>query len=221
MKRSQCLKVLHTHNFIVQDSDFFLESNDLYYCYNQFLNIGFVVKEYPNYCSDSIMSDVALARSILREINANVWNTYFIILLSNDNANKNTKDQLDSSDANKDSNDLLYRSDTNKDNNNPLDSSNFNKDSNKEFYQIERDSKGLRKYLILEEEDLYRIPFIRSEKEQETSLNFASDFNEILKTKDQDVNELVEWIFSQDGEYKEIQKKNIKIKINEILALES
>ncbi|MGI1809697.1 ABC-three component system middle component 1 [Priestia sp. TGN 0903] len=184
MNQSKVLSNLHEHNFIVQNSEMFLENSGLIYCYNKALNIGFIVKEYSNYNLDNIMSDVIAARSILRNLNINVWNTYFIILLNIADLDKN-------------------------------------KNKYREFYQIERNSKGLRKYLILEESDLYRIPFIESYEEEGTSLNFTANFNEILETKDEKVDELIKWIFSEDGEYKEIQKKNIKEKINEILILEN
>jgi len=182
LDQSKILSNLHEHNFIVQNSEMFLENSGLIYCYNEVLNIGFIVKEYPDYCLENIMSDVIAARSILRNLNINIWNTYFIILLN-----------------------IAYS----------------DKDNYREFYQIERNSKGLRKYLILEESDLYRIPFIENHEKEETSLNFAANFNEILKTKDEEVDELIKWIFKEDGEYKEIQKKNIKAKINEILILEN
>lgn len=89
-------------------------------------------------------------------------------------------------------------------------------DLGSKIYNIERNSKGLRKYVVLEESDLFRIPFIKDKEKNNTSLNFISDFNQVLQTEDEDVNELIKWVIESEGEFLELKKTILKEKINEI-----
>lgn len=84
----------------------------------------------------------------------------------------------------------------------------------KRIYSIERNPKGLRKYVITNEKDLFRIPFIRLEKSEEFVLNFDSSDNEILNSDDQIVNEYLKWIMEAQGDLVEIKKSIIKDKIS-------
>jgi hypothetical protein len=84
----------------------------------------------------------------------------------------------------------------------------------KRIYSIERNPKGLRKYVITNERDLFRIPFIRLEQSGEFVLNFESNNNEILSSDDQGVTEYLEWIMESQGDLVEIKKSIIKDKIS-------
>ncbi|MGV3266478.1 ABC-three component system middle component 1 [Cytobacillus pseudoceanisediminis] len=83
----------------------------------------------------------------------------------------------------------------------------------KKIYSIERNPKGLRKYVITNERDLYRIPFIKLEQSSGILLNFESSFNDILSSNDQDVIKFLEWIMESQGDTIEIKKSIIKDKI--------
>lgn len=83
-------------------------------------------------------------------------------------------------------------------------------------YSIERNSKGLRKYVVLNEDDLYRIPFIKPDQINRANLDFQTNFMEILNTDDSDISKIIRWIMESDGDLIEIKKRTIKEKISEI-----
>lgn len=84
-------------------------------------------------------------------------------------------------------------------------------------YGIERNSQGLRKYVINQKSDIYRMPFIEDDDGGSTKLDFTGDFNKILKTDDPELEVYLKWLINSDGDFVEIKKKAIKDKINEII----
>lgn len=84
-------------------------------------------------------------------------------------------------------------------------------------YGIERNSQGLRKYVINDNNDVYRMPFIKKDDGNSTKLDFTGDFKEILKTDDSELQDYLNWLIDTDGDMVEIKKKVIKEKINELI----
>lgn len=85
------------------------------------------------------------------------------------------------------------------------------------IYSMERKPQGLRKYVIISENDLYRIPFIANRKVDTVSLNFAANFDEFLKTDDIEAKDFLEWIIESGGDFIEIKKKIVREKVNELI----
>jgi hypothetical protein len=178
VKKSEILIFLDRYNFNVDKSEIFIkEHEEFVYCYREKNNVGFIIKEYNDYTNAQIMEDVIKIRTILRQQNINIWNSYYIILIN---------------------------------------SASISNEIGSKIYNIERNSKGLRKYVVLDESDLFRIPFIKHEDPNTTSLNFISDFNQVLYTEDNDVRELIQWVIESEGEFVELKKPVLKEKINEI-----
>ena len=88
--------------------------------------------------------------------------------------------------------------------------------SESKVYSIERNSRGLRKYVIINEEDLYRMPFIKPYQAERVLLDFKTNFNEILETEDKEITKVLRWIMESNGDLVDIKKQTIKEKISEI-----
>lgn len=84
------------------------------------------------------------------------------------------------------------------------------------IYNIERNSSGLRKYVIIDKEDLLRIPFIKTSQENIMKLNFSSNLNEVLFTEDKEVGNFINWILEEEGEFQELKRSVVKEKINKL-----
>ncbi len=84
-------------------------------------------------------------------------------------------------------------------------------------YNIERNSIGLRKYVINEASDLYRIPFIKEESSESNELNFSKSLNEILSTDDPELKKIYDWMIKEDASYTDLGTKKIQDKVNEIM----
>ncbi|MGW5952466.1 ABC-three component system middle component 1 [Bacillus mycoides] len=179
MNKTRLLEVLDSHKFTVEKSEMFLKNHEEFvYCVNEDKHLSLIVKEYQEYSQSKIINDVMKVRTILKEHEINIWNSYYLILCT--------------------SVELLEEIGT-------------------KIYSIERNSKGLRKYVIMSEADLYRIPFIKDSYSEEISLNFETNFEEILSTSDQEVSMLLKWILESDGDFLEIKKPLIKDRINKFL----
>ncbi|WP_423752128.1 ABC-three component system middle component 1 [Exiguobacterium indicum] len=120
-----------------------------------------------------MLEDVTRVKKVLRSNDYNIWNSYFLILLSTSNTIKN--------------------------------------------YNIERNSIGLRKYVINEASDLYRIPFIKEESSESNELNFSKSLNEILSTDDPELKKIYDWMIKEDASYTDLGTKKIQDKVNEIM----
>ncbi|MGG4468459.1 ABC-three component system middle component 1 [Paenibacillus alvei] len=177
MTKTEILEILYKHDFIVQKSEIFISNlEEFIHCVNLDRQISLIIKEYSQHDLSNVSNDVMKVRRILRENNANIWNSYFLILLSSFDNFKDLK-----------------------------------------VYSIERNAQGLRKYVIVSENDLYRIPFIENIEENNISLNFAANFSEFFKTNDIETQGILEWIIDSDGEFVEIKKNLIKEKVKEII----
>lgn len=177
MSKMNILEILSHHNFPIKQSEIFLKYHEEFiHCVNEENQISLVIKEYDENNLLAINDDVMRVRAILRENNINIWNSYFLILLT---ASTSTVDS--------------------------------------KIYHIERKPQGLRKYVILSKDDLYRIPFIEKSKDDNVSLNFSTNFDEFLETDDLEVKKFLEWMINNNGEYVEIKKSEIKENINKLI----
>lgn len=84
------------------------------------------------------------------------------------------------------------------------------------LYNIERNSNGLRKYVIIDKDDLLRIPFIKTNQENILQLNFSSSLIDVLSTDDEEVESLINWIIKEEGEFQELKRTELKGKINKL-----
>lgn len=179
MNKINLLEFLHKHHFIVGKSEFFLNNHEEFiHCINTDKQISLIIKEYHQKDLLNVDDDVMKVRSILRENDINIWNSYFLVLLA---------------------------------------SGEISAAVDAKIYSIERKPQGLRKYVIISESDLYRIPFIENRKVDDTLLNFAANFDEVLKTDDLEIKGFLEWIIDLDGDFIEIKKSVIKEKVNELI----
>lgn len=67
-----------------------------------------------------------------------------------------------------------------------------------QVYSIERNSQGLRKYVIKNENDLYRIPFVKNDKTSNKELDFDKTINEIINTSDTELNNIFKWLVNEE-----------------------
>lgn len=179
MNKIKVLEILYKHHFIVEKSEVFLNNHEEFiHCINTDNQISLIIKEYHQHDLLNVDDDVMKVRTILRENNINIWNSYFLVLL----ASGEISAAIDS-----------------------------------KIYSIERRPQGLRKYVIISENDLYRIPFIENREVDDVSLNFAANFDEVLKTDDLETKGFLEWIIDSDGDLIEIKKSVIREKVNELI----
>ncbi|MCC3359552.1 ABC-three component system middle component 1 [Bacillus sp. REN16] len=178
MDKSKLLQYLDDNKFIFEKSEIFIRGDEEFiYCINRNTNISIVIKQYKDFDLSEILQDVTIARSILRENDINIWNSYYLILFLDPDS-------------------LL--------------------ESISKIYSIERDSKGLRKYVILDEDDLYRMPFFEPNRTSGISLDFETNFNEIIFTENREIITLMKWIMEMNGDLIDLKKQKIKEKISEV-----
>jgi hypothetical protein len=174
MKFNDVLEWLRKYEFNIQHSEHFYPRNYVFCKRNQ---TNIVLKEYDDILPNQIRSDSVDIRSILNNLNENVWNTYFLITSS----------------------------------------------SGEKFipYSLEKDSIGIRKYVINTLDDIKRIPFL----DIITMPLGGSDTTNIkLHTdKSQNLNTIIDHIISFEGlqrdlaeeEVSEIVSKLIYVRVNE------
>lgn len=175
MNKTTFLNIISTKNFIIINDTKLIKENpeEFLYCKNTFSEKILVAKEYAEINSKIILEDVSRVKKVLRSNDYNIWNSYFLILLSTSNTTKS--------------------------------------------YTIERNSIGLRKYVINEASDLYRMPFIKEESSEPNELNFSKSLNEILSTDDFDLKEIYDWMIKEDASYTDLGPKKIQDKVNKIM----
>lgn len=94
---------------------------------------------------------------------------------------------------------------------------NLAEDEKTEVYSIERNSQGLRKYVIANETDLFRIPFINDPEVHKGELDFEKTLSEVLETDDLELKKLYKWMIEEEADYTIIDKNKMKQKINQVL----
>lgn len=175
MNKTTFINIISTKNYEIINDTKLIKDNpeEFLYCENNLTKKILIAKEYTEINSKIILEDVSRVKKILRSNNYNIWNSYFLILLSISDITKS--------------------------------------------YTIERNSKGLRKYVINEASDLYRIPFIKEESSGPNELNFSKSLNEILSTDDPDLKEIYDWMIKKDASYTDLGSREIQNKVNEIM----
>lgn len=93
-------------------------------------------------------------------------------------------------------------------------SSEIYKINHNKVYSIERNPKGLRKYILITEKDVYRIPFIKSEESNTFDLNFGGNIESIFQIEDEETKKFVQWLIENNGEYAAVNKNDLKKEIN-------
>lgn len=174
MKFNDVLEWLRKYEFNIQHSEHFYLKNYVF-CKKDQTNI--VLKEYDDASPSEIRSDSVDIRSILNNLNENVWNTYFLITSSSEEK-------------------LIP-------------------------YSLEKDSIGVRKYVINTLDDIKRIPFLdiitRPQGHSDTTnIKIHTD-------KSQNLNTIIDYIISFEGlqrnlaedEISEIVSKLINVRVNE------
>jgi hypothetical protein len=175
INKIKAIEFLSKLDFQVEKSELFIEFDDeIAYLFNPKNNISLIIKQYKKFDEKEIMNDVIKARLLLRELDINIWNTYYLILLDEN-------------------------------------------DFSKKWYNIEKNSKGIRKYLIFSEDDFLRIPFLeRKPTEILGDLVFDNNLSEILSSENDAVNKLIRWILDDEGEFSVINHNKLKEKVRQI-----
>ncbi|HDR7378768.1 TPA: hypothetical protein QCX22_003944 [Bacillus toyonensis] len=88
------------------------------------------------------------------------------------------------------------------------------KEKHSDFYKIERNSQGLRKYVIMTKNDLYRIPFLFNLQNKE-ELNHISNMKGFLHTGEKEIDDFIEWII-EAVESDEIKRNDIKVRVDNL-----
>ncbi|PGD17959.1 ABC-three component system middle component 1 [Bacillus toyonensis] len=86
-----------------------------------------------------------------------------------------------------------------------------------DFYKIERNSQGLRKYVIMTQEDLYRIPFLFNLQEK-GELNHISNLRGFLHTGEKEVDDFIEWVI-EEVENDGIKKSDVKMRVDNLMGV--
>lgn len=82
---------------------------------------------------------------------------------------------------------------------------------NKNIYAIERDYRSLRKYVINSSDELNRIPFISYSLKKNLELNISNSlYDELLKSSDKEINNLIQDVLENKGEHIEFKKSKVK-----------
>lgn len=174
MKFNDVLEWLRKYEFNIQHSEHFYPKNYVF-CKKDQTNI--VIKEYGDILPSQIRSDSVDIRSILNNLNENVWNTYFLLTSSSEEK-------------------LIP-------------------------YSLEKDSIGIRKYVINTLDDIKRIPFL----DIITMPQGGTDATNITihTNKNPNLNTIIDYIISFEGlqrdlaedEVSEIVSKLINVRVNE------
>lgn len=179
LNKIKAIEYLLKENFQVEKSEKFIEfDEETVFLNNYSSKISVVLKEYQKFQEEKIIEDVVKTRAFLRNLDINIWNTYYLILLDNE---------------------LNYFEDV------------------KKYYSIEKNSKGIRKYLLVNNNDFIRMPFLEKKTSlSKETLDFKKSIHELTVSKDEDINNLIEWIFDNNGEFDTIKRNILKGKVKEI-----
>lgn len=79
----------------------------------------------------------------------------------------------------------------------------------KKLYNLERDSRNMRKYVILSSQDLLRVPFLNTQNKENSfeSLDFWSLFE---NTGDIEIDKFIQRVIEDEGEYKKLSNQKIR-----------
>lgn len=171
INKERLLEIIAQNDFFVSEINIFGDSlPQVAFSYNDKTSRGIIVGEYKSVKQlKNINEDVYMAKEILKNLNYNTWNIYFLILF-------NQEEYTD-----------------------------------KSVFNLERDSRNMRKYVILSIADLKRIPFLSSIVNQlEDTSEKLLLYGEIEKSEDKEINDFLFDLIHYKGEYKELSYQKIK-----------